>query len=164
MTKNMLMLLVMFALVAAACADSESDPSAEELPTAPPGALAACIESDPDCNDTVQIEPGDTPPPGDEAGQSLPDAADLTVSEALEADGFAAVTGLLFDDGSGWVLCEALAESFPPQCPGPRLPVTNYKVDPNDVQESQGIRWTDVGVAIYGELTDGTLVGAEISE
>ncbi len=84
-------------------------------------------------------------------------AGRMTVTE-LVADapsGQVEVETVLFDDGSGLMMCEALMESFPPQCGGERMMITN----PDDVvaefTEDQGIRWTDSPVVLSGRVTDG---------
>ncbi len=85
----------------------------------------------------------------------------LSVTEALttNAEGVIAVQGFVFIDADGARLCDALAESFPPQCGGDTLPMASLDgVDPNLLQESQGIRWTDVPVTLFGEIVDGVLV------
>jgi len=55
------------------------------------------------------------------------------------------VTGALFVDADGSVrLCDAIAESFPPQCGGSRLLVRG--LDPAtvpDLQEANGVRWAE---------------------
>ena len=83
------------------------------------------------------------------------------MSEALTGDaaGGIAVSGFLFDDGSGPVLCEVLAESFPPQCGGASVPVEGYEeaVDVPLVSE-QGVTWTDQPLTLFGEIVDGTFV------
>lgn len=85
------------------------------------------------------------------------DAEPLTVSEVFDSnpEGAIQVRGLLFDDGTGLVLCEALAESFPPQCPGLSLPIAN----PEDVQAEftveGAVRWTDRPVTVDGVFVNG---------
>ena len=60
-------------------------------------------------------------------------------------------------------ICEALAESFPPQCGEGFVTVTSLdQVDPDDIQSSGDVRWTDYTVTIFGEMVDGTLVATPI--
>jgi hypothetical protein len=76
-----------------------------------------------------------------------------------DVGGVVAVRGAFFDDGSGPRLCEALAESFPPQCGGGSLPVTGYEeVIDVPLQTEQGVTWTDQPVTFIGEIVGGVLV------
>lgn len=88
------------------------------------------------------------------------DGAAITVTELLATapSGPVSVTGLLFDDGSGLRLCAELAESFPPQCPGQAVVISNPDVIQADFTEEAGVRWTDRPVVLAGELIDGELV------
>ena len=56
----------------------------------------------------------------------------------------------LFDDGTGLVICDALAESFPPQCPGRKIPITNPDAVEADFTEEAGVRWTDRVIQLRG--------------
>jgi hypothetical protein len=153
--------LLTFLLVVAACGD---DADSAELPPAgddAPPAAGACLEGTEDCNDT--LFPGDepvTPLPGDSQGMPI-EGGGLTVAEALETDaaGVIAVTGFYVDTGSGPMLCDALAESFPPQCGGASIPLADISpVDPESIQTNQGTSWSDDPVFVVGEIVDGTLV------
>jgi hypothetical protein len=83
------------------------------------------------------------------------------VSEALatDASGIIAVKGFLVTDETGARLCEALAESYPPQCGGASVPVVGYEemVDV-PLQNAQGVTWTDDVLSLFGELLDGVFV------
>ena len=180
-------LLALVALVVAACGgDSSNDEPAPLAPAAgseqpdplppnddPGGAPAiagTCLEGEPDCLDTLEPgqEPQDLPPSVDEpgtaggsvAGGGMLVAGGLTVSEALATDAIIiAVQGHLLDDGSGARLCEALAESYPPQCGGASIPVTGYEeVIAVPLASAQGVTWTDQSVSLFGEIIDGILV------
>ena len=163
-------LLAALTMLLAACGQSEPaavGDVAAELPPAtgetPPGAAGACLEGTPDCNDTPQLGGEDLPPPdlSDEPAPAPGAEGTLTVSDALESGTLsgASVTGFLVIDESGARLCEALAESMPPQCAGASIPVTGYeeRVDVPLISE-QGVSWTDDLVALDGEIVDGTLV------
>lgn len=159
-----ILLFVLLVAVVAACGD---DATGEELPVntdAPPAAAGACLVDEPDCDDIGVPDGGELPLPSDDSevvtgGMVAGDG--LTVSEALtgDAEGVIAVSGFLFDDGSGPVLCEVLAESFPPQCGGASVPVEGYEeaVDVPLVSE-QGVTWTDQPLTLFGEIVDGTFV------
>jgi hypothetical protein len=159
------MLFGILALVLAACGGGAQE---EELPIdtgdAPPAA-GACLVDEPDCNDIgVPTDGGALPPPSDDGevvtGGMVADGG-LTVSEALITDvvGVIGVEGFLFDDGSGPVLCEVLAESFPPQCGGASLPVSGHEEAVGvPIIAEQGVTWTDQPLVLFGEIVDGTLV------
>lgn len=101
----------------------------------------------------------DGPSPGDEPRSTVPDDENAISVMQLLADepaGDVVVRGLLFDDGSGLVLCEALAESFPPQCPGDRVEIDGEPTA--DFTQEGGVRWTDRPVVLSGRLVDGRLV------
>lgn len=180
---RILLAVAALAIVAAACGDSDPEPASS--PTAPvvaddPASLppnpnadvdptapiaGACLEGEPDCIDTGVItdEPLDLPPPSDEpvAPSGMLVGGGLTVTDALSTDatGVIAVQGFLFVVDGEARLCELLAESFPPQCGGADLPVTNYEeVLGVPTQEAQGVTWTDELVTFLGEIVDGTLV------
>lgn len=98
---------------------------------------------------------------GDQPAASIPDDEDpISVSALLatEPDSDVVVTGSLFDDGSGLVLCEVLAESFPPQCVGDAVAIANPDAITVDFTASGGVRWTDRPVVLFGQLRAGAFV------
>ena len=109
-------------------------------------ALSACGE-----------QPGGTDGPGGggggpAAGQPAPGDA-LTVPEALASDasGEIAVRGSLLARGDRVQLCEALAQSYPPQCGGRFFLLDGF--DPatvEDINEEQGVRWSDREIELVG--------------
>ncbi len=84
----------------------------------------------------------------------------LLVVAALAAcgggPGSAEHRGFLVDAGGAVRLCNALAESYPPQCGG-----ESFLVDgplPNvEWSEAEGVRWTDRPVTVRGMVDDGVL-------
>ena len=127
--------------------------------------LAACTTAAPGPS-------GDTPSRGGPGSSSAPTtpAADATliidrlasaggpgisVGEALAntSDQGLLINGALFIDPDGNVLlCEAIAESFPPQCGGRRLAVEG--LDPDsipDIQEEGSVRWAEA-VQLFGTI------------
>ncbi len=105
------------------------------------------------------VDPADTDAPADPA----PDDENALSLAELIARGDAAnvvVLTLLFDDGTGLVMCESLAESFPPQCVGARVPITNPDVVDADFTQQGDIRWTDRLVPLGGTLADGSFTVA----
>ncbi len=160
--KKLVLLLASFALVVAACGgDSETT---EELPLDSGSGgdqpiASACLEGEPDCDDTPGGEPTDLPPPGDDGVVGEPLPAAIQPSAAADTSGPVAVAGFVVAVGGEIRLCEALAESFPPQCGGASIPVTSLdQVDPDELQTEGDVTWTDFTVTIFGEMVDGTLV------
>ena len=162
--KKLLLLVASFALVVAACGGESA--TTEELPLASGSGgdqpiAGACLEGDPNCNDTPGGEPSDLPPPGN-PGDEPPPAA-IQPGAATSVSGPVAVAGFIVAVGDEIKICEALAESFPPQCGGGFVTVTSIdQVDPDDIQSSGDVRWTDYTVTVFGEMVDGTLVATPI--
>ena len=161
---KLLLLLGALVLVVAACGgDSETT---EELPPDSgsgdtPAVAGACLEGEPDCVDTIVGEPTDLPPPSDTGDEPL--SAAIQPGDAADVSGRVAVAGFIVTVDDEIKLCEALAESFPPQCGGAFVTVTSLdQVDPDEIQSSGDVRWTDYTVTIFGEMVDGTLVATEI--
>jgi hypothetical protein len=84
----------------------------------------------------------------DGPGISVPDA----IASAGEV-GDVLVNGSLFIDADGTVrLCEAIAESFPPQCGGARLEVRGLDLGAvPELQEANGVRWAE-GIQLFGRV------------
>ena len=176
---SLLALLAVLALVAAACG-TEDDASAPLAPVGseepavlppnsnpdatPPDAAGTCLADEPDCQD---LGPGEVPTdlPNSDGTPIIPSGmlADggLTVTDALAGDatGTIAVQGFLLVNAEGARLCEALAESYPPQCGGATIAITGYEEMVSvPLANAQGISWTDSLVSFFGEIVDGTLV------
>ncbi len=80
----------------------------------------------------------------------------MTVSQALGhrgADDPVLVSGALFVNADGTVLlCEAIAESFPPQCGGARLEVRGLDLATIDgVQREGDVGWAE-SVLLFGSV------------
>ena len=70
------------------------------------------------------------------------------------------VRGTLFSDANGVKLCEAIGESFPVQCLGDQISVTDLELFPEyaDLLVGDGeVRTSDGEVAVLGFYTDGNL-------
>jgi hypothetical protein len=82
--------------------------------------------------------------------------AGMSVAEALThqaTDDLVSVSGALFVDPDGTArLCEAIAESFPPQCGGQRITVQglDHATMP-DLEEANGVRWAE-SVVLFGSV------------
>lgn len=143
--------VVAVALVLSACSSDSEEPTATAEPTAEPTAA-----------DGTGGGATVTGLAGDDLSQPM--GPGISVSEALAGDqiGPILVNGfVLIRDGEAR-LCEALAESFPPQCGGPSLTLDGFEPDSVMLSEEQGVRWTDDVVQIVGvrngdvlEITDG---------
>ena len=153
--------LLALAVLAAACGTESADPS-------PDAAAGACLVGDPDCGDLgvvnndeplfIDDEPTDGAPPDDAVGM-LVDGG-LTVEEALatDASGVLAVQGFYVNDGSTVRLCDALAESFPPQCGGASIEVDGLDEEELDYQREAGVTWTNETTIVFCEIIDGAVV------
>jgi hypothetical protein len=88
---------------------------------------------------------------GDDPGMSVADA--LTHGPT---DDLVSVSGALFVDPDGTVrLCDAIAESFPPQCGGASIEVTDLDLSTvADLQEGNGVRWAE-SVVLFGSVEAG---------
>ncbi len=159
--KKLVLLVAGLALVATACGGGEDDAAALPINdgTDPVIDTATCLAGEPDCgDDTPGGEPTDLPQSSDDESMVA-----IPVVDAIGTNGPAVVTGFLVDTGGEYRLCEALAESFPPQCGGANIALTSIdQIDPDDLQTEGSITWTDYAVTISGEMVDGTLVAAEI--
>ena len=85
-------------------------------------------------------------------------SAGTSIDHALADDGPAVVNGsLLVSDGQAR-LCDALAESFPPQCGGASIVVRGLDVDSLDGLSSKGeVTWSDRPIQIEGVVADDVL-------
>jgi hypothetical protein len=87
-------------------------------------------------------------PAGGEAGMSVAEAITHQATDDLVA-----VSGALFIDPDGTArLCEAIAESFPPQCGGQRITVQGLDhASTPDLEEANGVRWAE-SVVLFGSV------------
>jgi len=67
------------------------------------------------------------------------------VAEALaKPNSIVLVNGSLFVDPDGVVLlCDAIAESYPPQCGGERIEVVGLGLNDFEFQRASGVRWAE---------------------
>ncbi|MGH2417808.1 MAG: hypothetical protein ACRDFY_05695 [Candidatus Limnocylindria bacterium] len=106
------------------------------------------------------VDGGATPPePGDAPVLVIvegdPGGPGLSVREALTHgpnDDIVSVTGALLVAADGTArLCDAIAESFPPQCGGARIDVTGLDLEDLGLEEANGVRWA-VSVTLLGSV------------
>jgi hypothetical protein len=84
--------------------------------------------------------------------------AGISIDQALAADGPAVVNGNLLVVGGEARLCDALAESFPPQCGGSSIVVLGLDLDSIDDLTSEGdVTWSDRPIRVEGVVTDDVL-------
>ncbi len=102
--------------------------------------VTACGDDTPDATAT-------TPPAVAEQYGSL---SELLDAPAADDGATVVVSAIFFDDGSGPLMCEVLAESFPPQCMGRTLGLVNADLLDVDWTEHEGTRWTDRAVDVLG--------------
>ncbi|MDQ4035648.1 MAG: hypothetical protein M3153_06930 [Chloroflexota bacterium] len=122
--------------------------------------LAGCAGLAPD-DPVSDRDPG--PPSGDDSSAVLIVSegnrggdAGMTVADALAhqaTDDLVLVSGALFVDADGgMLLCDAVAESFPPQCGGARLAVESLDLASIDgLEEANGVRWAE-NVVLFGSV------------
>lgn len=135
--------VTLLVLAAGAWACAEVPPSNE------PDSAGEANSPDPPASDGLADEP-DTAAP-DSAASTAPRAYTLDEALAADVDGPILVTGLLIDAGDGWRLCAAIAESYPPQCGGASVTVTELDPADHDLHEAGGVRWSE-GATLFGEL------------
>lgn len=84
-----------------------------------------------------------------------PSGAGISVQEAFDhgpTDDIVVVTGALFVDAGGEVrLCDAMAESFPPQCAGASMEVEGLDLGSVELEEANGVRWAE-SVTLLGSV------------
>lgn len=119
-------------------------------------ALAACTSDD------VPLVTGDgtsTTGRGGTIGAPAPGGG-LTVEEAIASDAGEPLTvaGYLFVRGGDAKLCDAMLESYPPQCGGPSLVVEGLDVEEVEgVRSEGGMAWTEERVSLLGEVVGGAI-------
>lgn len=80
-----------------------------------------------------------------------------TISEAAAGTGDAELKGSVVVRDGVARLCEALLESFPPQCGEPSIEVTDVEVVDSRWTHAQGVSWTDLPVEVSGTVDAGVL-------
>jgi hypothetical protein len=87
-------------------------------------------------------------------------AEEVTVVEALDrGSGDVAVRGSLFVEGDDVRLCDGLAESYPPQCPGPHLRLEGFSAEALEgLTRAGAVAWSEEPTIVRGRLSGTTLV------
>lgn len=121
--------LALLLVLAACAADGASSPSVPKAHTGEP-VLVVVVDGD-------------------------PRDAGMSVAEALAhrpTDDVVAVSGALFVGADGSVLlCDAIAESYPPQCGGERILVDGLDLASVDFETANGVRWAE-SVTLLGSV------------
>ena len=94
----------------------------------------------PDQNDTAQPSISTAT-----ASSAAVEIRDLQASGPIDG---VTVVGFVVWDPSGADLCEVLAESFPPQCGGERIAITNPDTLEVMFEENQNVKWTEQRIEI----------------
>ena len=153
-----LALVVAVGMVAAACAATQDDGAVTGDDS--PGNAATCPEGTVDCNDTP-IEGVERPgPPGDDGQSGMLVDGGLGVADVIAYNGseVVAVQGFVIIEDGAARLCDALAESFPPQCGQAGIVIVNPQNLPDMVLVEEGTtQWSDDVVSVLGYVEDGEL-------
>jgi len=81
-----------------------------------------------------------------------------------EISGDINVLGYVVIDENGTRFCSVLLESFPPQCGAPSVDLVDLDAIAVDLQEEQGVQWTDEIVVLLGRYSDGTFTVLDVGE
>jgi len=100
----------------------------------------------------------DDPPATATATAGVIEVADLVSGSPVDS---VTVAGFVVLDASGSRLCEALAESFPPQCGGSSVTIANPDQLDVELDTEQGVRWTNTRVTLTGSFDGDSLTVGE---
>lgn len=170
--KKLMVLVGALALAVAACGGGDSPASGALPPNGDSDGQpleATCLAGEPECNDIPGVgEPQELPDGTDtSSGSGMAVNGGLTVAEALgtNAAGVLAVKGFVVSTGDEVRLCDALAESYPPQCGGDSVLLDSLDaIDPDSLTTEGAVSWTDTQQTVFGQLTDGILVTTTTSQ
>jgi hypothetical protein len=118
------------------------------------GALAVAA-----CGSDESGEPTTTPqPPPASAGLGAGPGISIEEAIALASPEPVLVNGWVHAQGGEIRFCDAIAESYPPQCPGVSLLVEGLKLEEVDgLQRANGVAWSErtqlLGVVADGKIT-----------
>ena len=102
----------------------------------------------------VEVKDGNAPSSGVGPGISVSEALAADLDGPLLVNGFLVIRGGEHDDPEVVRLCEALAESYPPQCGGASVVVEGLGLKSIDGIVSEGpISWTDQSVQVLGTIS-----------
>lgn len=101
----------------------------------------------------IRVDGAPWPPEDVDAPSTTSVSAAMEVSELLklQAGSPAIVAGyVIWDTTADARLCEVIMESFPPQCGGPYVVITNPETLDLTLQQEQSIRWSDDRPSLSG--------------
>ena len=101
----------------------------------------------------IRVDGAPWPPEDVDAPSTTSVSAAMEVSELLKlpAGSPAIVAGyVIWDTTADARLCEVIMESFPPQCGGPYVVITNPETLDLTLQQEQSIRWSDDRPSLSG--------------
>ena len=128
-------LVLVLALILVACSTADGDASSSADPSSGGGGAGEPV---------LVVADGEPTEPG------------ISVADALghqATDDLVTVSGALFASADGTVyLCDAIAESFPPQCGGDRILVEGLDLDAVEGLQREGdVAWAE-GVTLFGSV------------
>ncbi|VAW02885.1 hypothetical protein MNBD_ACTINO01-2000 [hydrothermal vent metagenome] len=153
-----LVLVVAMGMVAAACAATQDDGAVTGDDS--PRNTATCPEGTVDCNDTPTDGAEPPGPPGGDGQSGMLVDGGLSVADAIAYKGseVVAVQGFVVIQDGAARLCDALAESFPPQCGQAGIVIVNPQDLPDMVLVEEGTtQWTDDTIFVLGYIDGGEL-------
>jgi hypothetical protein len=109
----------------------------------------------PACGSDENSQPEPQPPI---AGLGAGPGISIDEAIAMNSDEPLLVNGNVWADGDKIYFCDAVLESYPPQCPASRLEVVGLKLAEVDgLQRASGIAWSErtqlLGVVADGKIT-----------
>jgi hypothetical protein len=110
------------------------------------------------CGGAADSEPTAPPPAPPIAGIGAGPGISIEEAIALESPEPLLVNGWIHAEDGVIRLCDAIAESYPPQCPGVSLIVVGLKLEEVDgLQRASGVAWSErtqlLGVVADGKIT-----------
>jgi hypothetical protein len=110
------------------------------------------------CGSEADSEPTNPPPAPPIAGIGAGPGISIDEAIALGSDEPVLVNGWIHAEGGVIRFCDAIAESYPPQCPGVSLLVDGLKLEEVDgLQRASGVAWSErtqlLGVVADGKIT-----------
>jgi hypothetical protein len=112
------------------------------------------------CGSEENSEPAPQPQPPI-AGIGAGPGISIDEAIAFDSDEPLLVNGSIWAEGEKVYFCDAVAESYPPQCAGVRLEVVGIKLAEVDgLQRASGIAWTE-RTQLLGVVADGTITVSE---
>jgi hypothetical protein len=162
MTLRIMGVVVALAVIWAACGN---DRPAATPGDATPSASDTCLAGDPDCADSLEPLPDEEPIDLDPV-TGEPIVRGLSVADVLATpiDGGFAMEAFYVDDGAGPRLCDALLESYPPQCGGDSIPLELSGRVIEGLDQEGTVTWSNLPVVVIGRVVDGGFVADPAGE